>query len=120
VNTILMSVIERYQEIGIMKSMGASAWHIFRLIWTETVLLCLCGGILGAIFSLGLAQITESLIRIVLPFSPKGSLIYIDFALIIKSIGIITGIGIVSGIYPSYKAAVIKPIEAIKSSEGEV
>lgn len=120
VNTILMSVIERYQEIGIMKSMGASTWHIFRLIWTETVLLCLFGGILGALFSIGLAQVTESLIRIVLPFSPKGSLIYIDLALVLRSIGIITGIGIVSGVYPSYKAAVIKPIEAIKSSEGEV
>lgn len=119
INTILMSVLERYQEIGIMKSMGATAWHIFRLIWTETVLICVIGGILGAAFAFGLSQATESLIRYVLPYSPKGSLILIDFPLVLRSIGIIICIGLVSGIYPAYRAATIKPIEAIKSSEGE-
>ncbi len=118
-NTILMSVLERYQEIGIMKSLGASAGHIFRLIWSETVILCLLGGIVGALLALGLATLTESLIRYILPFSPKGSLILIEFPLVLRSIGIIMGIGLVSGIYPAYRASRIKPIEAIRSSEGE-
>lgn len=120
VNTILMSVFERYQEIGIMKSMGATAGHIFRLIWTETVVLCLIGGLLGAAMAYGLAAITESLIRYLLPYSPKGSLVYIDGMLMLKSIGIIIGIGVVSGLYPAWRAARIKPIEAIKKSEGEL
>jgi len=119
-NTILMSVLERYQEIGIMKSMGASAMHIFRLIWTESVIICLLGGILGALLSIGLAAATEALIRYILPYSPKGSLIYIDLPLILRSIGIIVGIGLFSGIYPAYRAARVKPIEAIRSSEGEI
>lgn len=120
VNTILMSVFERYQEIGIMKSMGATAGHIFRLIWTETVVLCLIGGLLGAAMAYGLAAVTESLIRYLLPYSPKGSLVYIDGMLMLKSIGIIIGIGVVSGLYPAWRAAHIKPIEAIKKSEGEL
>jgi putative ABC transport system permease protein len=120
VNTILMSVFERYQEIGIMKSMGATAGHIFRLIWTETVVLCLIGGLLGAAMAYGLAAVTESLIRYLLPYSPKGSLVYIDGMLMLKSIGIIIGIGVVSGLYPAWRAARIKPIEAIKKSEGEL
>ncbi len=44
VNTILMSVLERMQEIGILKTMGAMPWDIFRLVWTETLILCTCGG----------------------------------------------------------------------------
>ncbi|MBW6513249.1 MAG: ABC transporter permease [Candidatus Syntrophosphaera sp.] len=118
-NTILMSVLERYQEIGIMKSMGASAGHIFRLIWSETVILCLLGGIIGTLLALGLSALTETLIRNLLPFSPKGSLILIDLPLVLRSIAIIVGIGIVSGIYPALRAARIKPIEAIHSSEGD-
>lgn len=118
-NTILMSVLERFQEIGIMKSMGASAGHIFRLIWSETVMLCLLGGIIGAALALGLAALTETLIRNLLPYSPKGSLILIDLPLVLRSIAIIVGIGILSGIYPAWRAARIKPIEAIRSSEGD-
>jgi putative ABC transport system permease protein len=119
-NTILMSVLERYQEIGIMKSMGATTMHIFRLIWFETVILCILGGIIGSLAALGMATLTDSLIRYILPYSPTGSLIRIDFALAVKSIGIITLIGLFSGIYPALRAARIKPIEAIRSSEGEL
>jgi putative ABC transport system permease protein len=49
-NTILMSVLERYQEIGIMKSMGATTLHIFQLIWFETIILCLMGSLFGSLF----------------------------------------------------------------------
>jgi len=119
-NTILMSVFERYQEIGIMKSMGATLGHIFGLIWFETLILCLIGGVLGATLSVFFASLTDSLIRYLLPYSPTGSLVSIDIQLVFKAIAIITVIGVISGIYPAFKAAVIKPIEAIKSSEGEI
>ncbi len=47
VNTILMSVMERRQEIGILKSMGAMAGDIFKLVWIETIILCVGGGLVG-------------------------------------------------------------------------
>ena len=120
INTILMSVFERYQEIGIMKSMGASAWHIFRLIWTETVIICFAGGVLGALMSYILAKLTDSLIRYILPYAPRGALVLIDLPLVWRSMLIEIGIGLISGIYPAARAAGIKPIEAIKRSEGEL
>lgn len=120
INTILMSVFERYQEIGIMKSMGASAWHIFRLIWTETVIICFAGGVLGALMSYILAKLTDSLIRYILPYAPRGALVLINLPLVWRSMLIVIGIGLISGIYPAARAAGIKPIEAIKRSEGEL
>lgn len=119
-NTILMSVLERYQEIGIMKSMGATTWHIFHLVWFETIILCILGSLLGALMSLALATLTESLIRYIMPYAPTGSLIKIDFLLVIQSMGIITAIGLISGIYPALRAARIKPIEAIRDAEGDM
>jgi len=118
INTILMSVFERFQEIGILKSMGAMTWDIFRLIWFETIILCLLGGIVGSILAYLLSKGTEVLIRNLLPYSPTGSLVQINVQLILTTIGIILLIGILSGIYPAWRAARIRPIEAIRS-EGE-
>jgi putative ABC transport system permease protein len=119
-NTVLMSVLERWQEIGIMKSMGAMTSHIFKLIWFETILLTFAGGVIGSIMSWILASVTDALIRSVLPYSPTSSLVQVDIMLALKAIGIIMVIGILSGIYPAWKAAKIRPIEAIRSTDGEL
>jgi putative ABC transport system permease protein len=115
VNTILMSVMERRQEIGILKSMGAQAGDIFKLVWLETVLLCLSGGIAGTLLALGTARITDLLIRKLLPYSPSGGLISIDLRLVLATLGIVTAVGLVSGLYPSWKASRLRPLDTIRS-----
>ena len=115
INTILMSVMERIQEIGILKSMGAMAWDIFKLIWIETLILCLIGGLIGTSLALATAKGTEILIRQLLPYAPSGGLVKINFALILLTFGVITLIGLLSGIYPSWRAARVRPLEAIRS-----
>jgi putative ABC transport system permease protein len=118
VNTILMSVFERFQEIGIIKSIGAMPWDVFKLIWVETVILCLLGGALGIGFSFVLAKITETLIRRLLPYTPTGSLVSISGGLALVTMAMVLGIGIVSGLYPAWRAARVRPLESIRS-EGE-
>ena len=117
VNTILMSVMERRQEIGILKSMGAQASDIFRLVWFETVLLCLSGGLVGTLLALGTAKAADMLIRRILPYSPSGGLVAIDLRLVLFTLGIVTLIGLVSGLYPSWKAGRMRPLETIRSEE---
>jgi len=118
VNTILMSVFERFQEIGIIKSMGAMPWDVFRMIWTETVILCVLGGAIGVAFSFALSKITDLLIRRLLPYTPTGSLVIINTRLGLLTLGVVVAIGLVSGVYPAWRAARVRPLESIRS-EGE-
>jgi putative ABC transport system permease protein len=118
INTILTSVWERFQEIGILKTIGAMPWDIFRLIWTETLMLCTVGGILGVIFALVLARVTDIIMRRILPYAPEGGLVQINSKLIIGTLIGIICIGLLSGIYPAWRAGRIRPLEAIRGEAG--
>ncbi len=114
INTILTSVWERFQEIGILKTVGAMPWDIFKLVWIETLILCTTGGILGIILALILSRVTDVLMRSVLPYAPSGGLVIIDFKLILTTLLGIICIGLLSGVYPAWRAGRIRPLEAIR------
>jgi putative ABC transport system permease protein len=117
VNTVLMSVMERRQEIGILKSMGAMAGDVFKLVWLETVILCVGGGLVGTGLALLTARLTDVLVRRLLPYAPSGGLVAIDAGLVATALAVVTAIGLVSGMYPSWKAARMRPLDTIR---GEV
>lgn len=119
-NTILMSVFERTQEIGIMKAIGASQMDIFKLIWLETIVICVFGGIFGTVIAVFGGSFIEKMIRVVMSkagYVPAGQIINFTPEIIIGSfLGAIV-LGILSGIWPAYRAAKMRPIEAIRSGE---
>ena len=115
INTILMSVMERRQEIGIFKAMGAFLWDIFKLIWLETVILCFIGGVVGSAMAFGTAKLTDVLIRRLLPYAPSGGLVVVDPPLVLFTLGLVVMIGFFSGIYPSWKAGRVRPLESMRS-----
>jgi putative ABC transport system permease protein len=115
INTVLMSVMERRQEIGILKSMGAMAGDVFKLVWLETIILCIGGGLIGTGLALLTARLTDLLVRNLLPYSPSGGLVSIDLGLVLMTLGVVTAIGLASGVYPSWKAARMRPLDTIRS-----
>lgn len=117
VNTVLMSVMERRQEIGILKSMGALAGDVFKLVWLETVMLCVAGGLLGTGLALLTARLTDVLVRRLLPYAPSGGLVAIDAGLVLTTLAAVTAIGLASGVYPSWRAARMRPLDTIRSEE---
>ncbi len=116
-NTILMSVFERTQEIGISKAMGASRLDVFKLIWTETIVICFVGGALGCILAVAGSGFVEYIIKRILPYAPTGKLVTIEPQLLLWAIIGAILLGMISGIYPAWRASSMKPVQAIRSAE---
>jgi ABC-type lipoprotein release transport system permease subunit len=122
VNTMLMAVLERTKEIGMLMSIGMSKSMVFRMIMLETVLLTLTGGILGMGLSAGLIAIFHrhgidlSIVGQGLEALGYESMVYptitLSFFFVLTIMIIITGI--LSAIYPARKALSIEPARAIK------
>jgi putative ABC transport system permease protein len=114
VNTILMSVFERTREIGVMKAIGASGFDVFRIIWTETTLICVLGGLFGNILAVLAAGGVEFVIRRLIPYAPSGPLVLLTPGIMILSFCGAVFLGLAAGVYPALKACAMKPVESLR------
>lgn len=122
VNTMLMVVLERVKEIGMLMAVGMSKFRVFWMLMLETVLLTLTGGFLGIL--VGLAVTFATMKRgIDLSFYAKGledmgysSLVFpvIEYNMILMIVLMVLATGIVAAIYPARKALKYRPAEAIR------
>jgi putative ABC transport system permease protein len=117
VNTILMSVYERTGEIGVMKAIGAYRSDIFKLIWLETLAVCVTGGVAGCIIAIVGATLVESAIRALINLGVQGSIVLITPGLIGGALIVSILLGFFAGLYPAWRAASMRPIEAIREGE---
>jgi putative ABC transport system permease protein len=114
-NIMLVSVTDRTREIGTRKAIGASNSAIVGQFVLEAVCLAGLGGLIGVVFGVGLILLTRLLVPMLgaagflRSFSPVLSPIPITIAF-----GISLAIGLVAGSYPAWRAARLKPIEALR------
>lgn len=113
-NTVLMSVFERTQEIGILRATGASRFQVFSLIWLETLILSVLGGLLGLALALGGAHSLEGLVKRFLPLAPRGSVVALDLRVFVLGLLFVIGLGLGAGLYPAFRASRANPIEALR------
>jgi len=104
-NIMLVSVTERTREIGIRKALGAKTKTILFQFLTESVILCLIGGVIGLLLGSGGALAVAAYLKI--PISVK-------FSTVAIAVGFSSAIGIFFGIYPAKRAAEMTPIEALR------
>ncbi|MBM4037846.1 MAG: FtsX-like permease family protein, partial [Planctomycetes bacterium] len=114
VNTILMSVYERTGEIGIMKAIGASRSDIFQLIWLETLAVCSLGAIVGCVIAILGVRVVEAGITALLDIGIRGTVVQITPGVLGAVIAGTIVVGFFAGLYPAWRAASMRPVEAIR------
>jgi putative ABC transport system permease protein len=104
-NIMLVSVTERTKEIGIRKSLGARRSDILKQFMVEAVTLSAIGGAIGVMIAWLIGRILTAV------FFPT----YLSIVAVIVALVVSGGIGVMSGIFPAWKAARLDPIEALRA-----
>ncbi len=104
-NIMLVAVSERTREIGVRMAIGARPNHVRIQFLSESIVLCICGGILGLLLGVGTSIGLARFLGWPTLISPNSIVISILFS---------AAIGIFFGYYPAHKAAALDPIEALR------
>ena len=104
-NIMLVSVTERTREIGLKKAIGAKKSRILWQFLTEAAVLTSLGGIVGVGAGIGLAAIISRVTSAPVAISVPSIIIAVVFSMVI---------GIIFGLLPSFKAANLNPIDALR------
>ena len=105
-NIMLVSVTERTKEIGIRKAIGARRKDILTQFLIEAVMVTAIGGAIGVLTGFGLAYLIAALI---------GFPLLISVASAVMGVGVSSIVGIISGLWPAWRAASLDPIEALRA-----
>lgn len=104
-NIMLVSITERTREIGIRKALGAKTSTILTQFLTESIILCLIGGLIGLLLGVFGAAVVSYIMNV--PLQVKLSTVAI-------AVGFSSAIGVIFGVYPARRAAKMPPIEALR------
>ncbi|HEY9260025.1 ABC transporter permease [Chitinophaga sp.] len=104
-NIMLVSVAERTREIGVTKALGATSHVVRTQFLYEAIIISVMGGVIGVIMGMLLGNIVSVLLK---------SAFIVPWLWIIIGVTICAAVGLVSGIYPAYKASKLDPIIALR------
>ena len=109
-NIMLVSVTERTREIGIRRAVGATATDIVNQFVTEALALSVFGGIIGIVIG-----VVASLLVDGRSLGDQKMTTVIQAWSIAAAFGVSAGVGLLSGIYPAWRATVVDPIAALRN-----
>ncbi|MFC1659984.1 ABC transporter permease [Gemmatimonadota bacterium] len=116
INTLVMAVLERRREIGLLKSLGASSNDVIRLFLTEAASIGLLGGIGGLLLGFVVARITAAIVNIQVVRSGARAVDLVAYPLwlVVGGLALAIGVSIVAGLYPARRAAQVDPVVALR------
>lgn len=117
-NTMLTSVMERTREIGIMKAIGAENKDVMLIFIIEGMLVSIVGGLIGIFLGVFGSQGMASILSGMGAGGPPGSSMTLSPVITLYSIVLAVSVslivGVISSLYPAWKAAKMSPIEAVR------
>jgi len=118
VNTMVMSVLERTREIGLLKALGARSRDVVLLFLVEGALIGLGGGILGLLAAAGLGAIGNrvggTMIEEAMQMPFFGTLFQFPLWLVLGGVGFAIATSLLASVAPALRAARIDPVEALR------
>jgi ABC-type antimicrobial peptide transport system permease subunit len=116
-NTMIMSILERTREIGIMKAIGAEDGEIKLIFFVEAALIGLAGGVIGSLAAWGIDALSNRIAYHYL-LKPRG-VSYVSFFslppyLWLGSIAFAVVVAVIAALYPAARAARIDPVKALR------
>ena len=116
VNTLVMAVLERRREIGIMKALGASDVDIKKIFFAEAAAMGAAGGVLGVLLGWGIGRVINVGTNFWLARNklPAENFWFVPWWLVLSAIVFAIGVSILSGLYPASRAAKLDPVQALR------
>ena len=116
VNTLVMAILERRREIGILKALGASDGDVKMLFFTEAGCMGLLGGVVGVVLGWGIGRAINFGANTYLHRQnlPSANLTSVPIWLVAAAIAISIAVSLVAGLYPASRAAKLNPVEALR------
>jgi len=117
INTLVMSILERRREIGIMKAIGASDGDVQKLFFAEAGAMGVLGGslgvLLGWIIGRGINLGTRIYMQRMQQFTPDDVWL-VPLWLVLGAIGFSLLVSLLAGLYPAARAARLDPVQALR------
>jgi putative ABC transport system permease protein len=116
VNTLVMAILERRREIGVLKALGAADRDVKELFFVEAAVMGLAGGVLGVLFGwlIGVMLTFGTNVYLKRQDLPGVHIAAVPWWLVAGAIGFSVLVSLAAGLYPASRAAKLNPVEALR------
>jgi putative ABC transport system permease protein len=115
-NTMVMSILERYREIGVLKALGADDRDVRRLFLAESAVIGFMGSAAGIVFGWIITRVGQVVAEYFMAKegAPRVELFDLPFWLIGLALVFGVGVSLLAGLYPSVRATRVDPVQALR------
>jgi putative ABC transport system permease protein len=116
INTLVMAILERRREIGIMKAIGASDGDVKGLFFAEAGVMGVFGGVVGVALGWAIGRVINLGTNVYLKRQhfPPEQIWFVPWWLVLGAIGFAIVVSLLSGLYPASRAARLDPVQALR------